>query len=66
MRLTYLESRDEGCSGSPTLAKAPILLGRNAKTRWGEPAGQFAWSQVVNVASVEAEGRSRNGADNCL
>jgi len=43
--------------------KAPNLLGRNAKTRWGEPAGRFAWSRLAVAALVEAGGRSRNGAD---
>jgi hypothetical protein len=42
--------------------KSPKILGRNAKTRWGEPAYQFAWSQIVNLALVEAATRARNGA----
>ena len=50
------ESRDEGWSGSATIAKAPILLGKNAKTRWGEPAGRFAWSRLAVAVLVEAGG----------
>ena len=50
------ESRDEGWSGSATIAKAPILLGKNAKTRWGEPAGRFAWSRLAVAVLVEAAG----------
>ena len=28
----------------------PEFIGRNTTTRWGEPAGHFAWSQVAKLA----------------
>jgi len=34
--------------------ESPEFSRRNAKTRWGEPAGQFASSQVAKLAIVEA------------
>jgi hypothetical protein len=39
------------------------LLGRNAKTRWGEPAGLERCGHVAVTDSMEAVSWTRNGAN---
>jgi hypothetical protein len=39
-----------------------ILLGRNAKTRWGEPAGLELYGHVAVTDSMEAASWTRNVA----
>jgi hypothetical protein len=40
--------------------KSPEFPCRNAKTRWGEPAGQFASSHLAAAQLVEAAGIHEN------
>ena len=55
------------CNGEARRFAKPLdLLGRNAKTRWGEPAGHFASSHLAVALLVEAAGiepASRNASD---
>jgi len=44
--------------------KSPENLRRNAKTRWGEPAGQFASSHLAVALLVEAAGIVNPSSDN--
>jgi hypothetical protein len=50
-----------GAIGSNRLLAIPLnLLGRNAKTRWGEPAGLELYGHVAVTDSMEAASWTRN------
>ena len=48
---------------SAATRKSPEFPRRNAKTRWGEPAGHFASSHLAVASLVEAVSWTRNGAN---
>ena len=51
------------CNGEARRIAKPLdLLGRNAKTRWGEPAGLELYGHVAVTDSMEAVSWTHNGA----